>query len=62
MSFRARVFRTRVFRARVRDPTKVARHNAHCLVRTAYPTKIRPFKSMVKLLHTRTFKQPVLVG
>ena len=37
----------------------VARHNAHCLVLTADRSKIRPFKSMVKLLHTRNFKQPL---
>ena len=37
----------------------VARHNAHCLVLTADRSKIHPFKSMVKLLHTRNFKQPL---
>ena len=31
----------------------MARHNAHCLVLTADRSKIRSFKSMVKLLHTR---------
>ena len=35
------------------------RHNADCLVLTADRSKIRPFKSMVKLLHTRNFKQPL---
>ena len=41
----------------------MARHNAHCLVLTADRSKIRPIKSMVKLLHTRNFKQPLwLVG
>ena len=35
----------------------VVRHNAHCLVFIADRSKIRPFKSMVKLLHTRNFKQ-----
>ena len=29
------------------------------LVLTADRSKIRPFKSMVKLLHTRNFKQPL---
>ena len=37
----------------------VARHNAHCLVLTADRSEIRPFKSMVKLLHTRNLKQPL---
>ena len=40
----------------------VVRHNAHCLVLTADRSKIRPFKSMVKLLHTRNFKQPPQVS
>ena len=29
---------------------------------TADRSKIRPFKSMVKLLHTRNFKQPLQVS
>ena len=38
------------------SPTdSVARHNAHCLVLTANRSEIRPFKSMVKFLHTRNF-------
>ena len=34
-------------------------HNAYCLVLTADHSKILPFKSMVKLLQTRNFKQPL---
>ena len=41
------------------DVDLVARHNAQFLVLTADHSKIRPFKSMVKLLHTRNFKQPL---